>query len=667
MDYTKLYTAREANALYNKCRIRDNPFNYTLKGNLILNRKRIDMGSAHVQNVGYNSEITLLHCAASKAFLEPFAGGDAYDPDNPFAGVATKDMHTYICVQTLAEIFIGLEDKLKGSREMECVVKYIVALDSVRSCVNESFYLTTHLLGTTDCEYEALQTMQPLKNALETDTQLPMCTGPNSISTVAINSAELSKAASSIVPIAKNALATMEVLWAYFEDKDPVTQATFARWVHTHMEEHDPILSKFVDVTPTAIMLKPGFERIAEHDTKTRFEFYRDFMRDSDTQKWLEELSDNDFPLTNRMLVPFIAFAQCKALYTHRVESLRILYMYCKENNTLPQSEEDWGFESSTTADRELLDAAVEQAESELMNLETSRKHSGDSATASIPTAASAISDLDARNGEFTMGSYEYIVEHKHITSEREKEAYDKVTSKVTLLCKDFVRKVKDIRTYNTGGKQPGMLSGKLDTKAMFRYKSSHDIFYNNTYKQLESDLAFGIVLDISGSMYGTGIENGKITMILLHEALKNLGINHAIIGHTSDGTHNVRIEKYQSFKEEAGYNTFKNYALAGLCAQWGNCDSGALYYMHHCMRRVQNKDKIILIFSDGEPTECTALELIDEVRSIEADGIKVIGIGINFPNIARYYHDYANGRNLKDMLSIVSRILQEYILKKGT
>jgi nitric oxide reductase activation protein len=88
---------------------------------------------------------------------------------------------------------------------------------------------------------------------------------------------------------------------------------------------------------------------------------------------------------------------------------------------------------------------------------------------------------------------------------------------------------------------------------------------------------------------------------------------------------------------------------------------------MHHCMRRVQNRDKIMLIFSDGEPTECTDNELIQTVRDIEADGIKVIGIGINFPNIARYYRDCANGKNLKDMLSIVSRILQEYILKKGT
>jgi hypothetical protein len=49
----------------------------------------------------------------------------------------------------------------------------------------------------------------------------------------------------------------------------------------------------------------------------------------------------------------------------------------------------------------------------------------------------------------------------------------------------------------------------------------------------------------------------------------------------------------------------------------------------------------------------------------MEKKGIKVIGIGVDFPSISKYYTDYANGRNLQDMLNIVTDILQEYILKK--
>ena len=49
----------------------------------------------------------------------------------------------------------------------------------------------------------------------------------------------------------------------------------------------------------------------------------------------------------------------------------------------------------------------------------------------------------------------------------------------------------------------------------------------------------------------------------------------------------------------------------------------------------------------------------------LEKAGIKVIGVGINFESIKHYYPNNANGKNLKEMLDIVSNILQQYILEK--
>ena len=151
----------------------------------------------------------------------------------------------------------------------------------------------------------------------------------------------------------------------------------------------------------------------------------------------------------------------------------------------------------------------------------------------------------------------------------------------------------------------------------------------------------------------------------MLHETFKALGINHSIIGHTSDGRYHSEITRYQAFKEDKTYTVCKNYALVSTEAKSGNCDSGALYYMEKAFSRVRNKDKICLIFSDGAPTECTGTDLKNQVAAMERAGIKVIGIGINFPSIAKYYKSYANGRNLTDMLNIISRILEEYVLKK--
>ena len=178
-------------------------------------------------------------------------------------------------------------------------------------------------------------------------------------------------------------------------------------------------------------------------------------------------------------------------------------------------------------------------------------------------------------------------------------------------------------------------------------------------------DLAFGCILDESGSMHGEKIINGRIAMIMLHEVLSSLGINHSIIGHTSDGHHHCEINKYFQFQEEKKHSVAKPYALANIQAKWGNCDSGALYYMEKCLNKVKNKDKIVLIFSDGEPTECTDMELKQQVSSMEAKGIHVIGIGINFNKIVQYYPDNANGKNLTEMVNIIVNILKRYVLEK--
>ena len=88
-----------------------------------------------------------------------------------------------------------------------------------------------------------------------------------------------------------------------------------------------------------------------------------------------------------------------------------------------------------------------------------------------------------------------------------------------------------------------------------------------NTYKVKECDPAFGIILDCSGSMWGEGIKSGKFAMIVLHETLKILGINHSIITHNSDGHHQSNIRIYQDFRE--GYRIGQQMAReAGIYMQ---------------------------------------------------------------------------------------------------
>lgn len=277
-----------------------------------------------------------------------------------------------------------------------------------------------------------------------------------------------------------------------------------------------------------------------------------------------------------------------------------------------------------------------------------------------------AIIALDEAISSFDDGTFKYDVKDIIDTSDRYKDKYNAIVENVSLLNKNLIKKIKEIKVYNEGGKNPGLSSGKLDMKNIWRYKTTDKIFCKNTYKIKESDLAIGAILDVSGSMHGEGIKNGVITMVILHETLKALNINHSIITHTEHkGYHTCDIKRYQNFKEQKTYSVRKNYALAGIVAESGNCDAAALKYMETAFSRVRNKDKICLIFSDGEPTECSDSELLKQIKHMEYNGIKVIGIGVNFSNIKEYYKDNANGKNLKEMLDIVSNILKQYVLDK--
>jgi hypothetical protein len=377
----------------------------------------------------------------------------------------------------------------------------------------------------------------------------------------------------------------------------------------------------------------------------------------------------------NPIVAMFIGYAEGIAVTHARVNSLAILYTYCADkgyiSKGLEDDLEDWF--SNATGIGATLGSAINNPEKTLMDLDPSTPSApatgGENENANGPKYQGdngIFEALDTLNASFKDGGYTFDVKDVRVTDASVKTAYDNVCSKVSLINKNLIRKIKEIKVYNTGGKNPGASSGRLDRKAMYRYKYDPDIFYNNNYKQLESDLAFGIILDESGSMSGKGIADGKVTMIVLHETLKALGINHSIIGHTSHhGDYSCSIERYQSFKEDKTYTVCKNYALANIAAHSCNCDSGALYYMERAMDRVQNKDKIVLIFSDRYPTACSGTDLIKQVSRMEQKGIKVIGLGIDFPSISKYYSEYANGRNLQDMLNIVTSILQEYILKK--
>ena len=676
-----IYTPNELARIYTMCKIKHNPCNYSLADKLI-ESTREDIAKETILSYGSITEHALVELVKT-VFEVTDARVNSWSEEavaKPVVGsitgpqkVATRMNNLHVDVDMLREVF-GFKSllKFKESCAMEAFVRMCVALTSEDSCTPQMFWLYTEFR---DTPYEDLLDYAPLKKALLSENPcLPVPCAMTEIIHPKVPRDINDREVPMLVSSASYAIHMLEVLWAYVNLND----ARLKEFLTPHFKEN-AVLQMFTRVTESGeIVPTDEVQALIEHkDPKSRFEAYRDFTKNltalaTDVHNTILK---SVFGAGTLVLDTLVSLAQTYAIKVFRVTTVKILYRYCAEHHTLDTLKEAEDVMCGS-AEREvfsdmLKDFEEARREKGLVDLDKRKLSYEDvskpkSAEKSEHGADPMLVALDSEECSFKCGRYSYDVADVHSLDDSARVRYEAIAAKVSLVNKALIKKIRAIKTYNTGGKDAGKTSGRVDRKAIHRYKCDKHIFYDNTYKVLESDLAFGIVLDVSGSMHGEGIDNGRITMIVLHETLKALGINHCIITHTCyHGDYSCRIERYQAFREDRTYRVRKNYGIARIEARAGNCDSGALYYMERAFERVHNKDKVCLVFSDGAPTECTGQDLIDQVKHMERNGIKVIGIGIDFPNIAKYYTEYANGRNLKDMLDIVTRILQEYILKK--
>lgn len=674
-------TPEEATAMYNVAKIKFDPTSYSLKGNLILDLKPKQLFKEHISAFNDTALETMIDSIYARTHKTAKTLTNVYDAHlSKFSNesvLCVQQDNLYVC-EELLKIMLPLA--YHSPKVLQTIVMMCVALNSQKSCSKCMAWFTIPEFQ--HIPYEQLYELEYLKTDLETPSHNLRIF--KKLSTSVSNlpcGVGLSAVDDALVVSTFGAyFYAFEVIWAMralpVEFKDIFEQCLIqCEKLDTYTAFYNP----YINITATGVVINDELEKaIAIKSPKDRFKAYQEIYakEHAAVNHSVNEYLKTIYPKRglNTLLTAFASFVGQLSINHIRINTIRIVYEFCKANKWLPKIDRSelaaFGSHAGAIKDSEteqdLFRLDDDTSASICEDYEDDEDEDEDKDVESAHLDDTPLFEaLDSLKASFSAGKYTFNVEDVVDTSPKSAAKYKAVAEKVTLINKLLIRKIKDIKTYNTGGKHSGQPSGKLDRKALYRYKYDPNIFYNNTYKTLESDLAFGIVLDESGSMSGKGIENGRISMVVLHETFKALNINHSIIGHTSDGKYHSEITRYQSFKEDKTHTVCKNYALISTCAKEGNCDSGALYYMEKALSRVQNKDKICLIFSDGAPTECTGTDLKNQVASMEKAGIKVIGIGINFPSIAKYYKSYANGRNLTDMLNIISKILEEYVLKK--
>ena len=706
-DYDTLFTEKESKTLLNKCSLNYDMGHFSFKPRLFFCKDNMKMQPMAMDCTTEHMLLNVIsnHQPLSSDLCFKFLKNDTpagvypnvpvYDilreiPTNPFDCALTHRNNYYIELGKLMLIMDStLKDavKLKSSRFYEAIVTFMIAATHYDSLVPHLKWLCSTDF---DKDYTTVVNMTHMENVLNTKSNEffnIILSAPEVLISTLHGTTHYRSSVVADMPLVletkfteQGALETLvfgiEILNRIESIKDEELRNCIYQTFTTRTE--NPIVSLMYTRDTTGIHIQPDVQKIIDiSDMEQRYYAIREFVTSHslDIAKYAKMYVANNDLCVNSMFNEFIKFCQNESIMSIRLKTVFILYNYVKKHGWLSElNTEDSGSGipiPGCPGDLTASEAEVPETFS-MMDFDYA-KHDLDAEPPKPEPKSSAhksdvgisFEELDRLDADFKSSKYDFKVETVESMNSASADRYNAVATKMDLLNKSLIRSIKDIKVYNTGGKNIGKKTGKLDRKNLYKYKTSKDIFFDNTYKVKESDLAFGIILDVSGSMHGDGIENGIATMIVLHETLKALNINHSIITHTSKGHHQSTIKRYQLFREDKHYKCTKNYALAEIRARGGNCDSGALYYMEQCMRRVKNKDKICIMFSDGEPTECTDTELKDQVRHMEQNGIKVIGVGIDFPSIKEYYSNNANGRNLKEMFNIVSDILKQYVLEK--
>lgn len=230
-------------------------------------------------------------------------------------------------------------------------------------------------------------------------------------------------------------------------------------------------------------------------------------------------------------------------------------------------------------------------------------------------------------------------------------------------------REEPDVETKLTcGGKVVVKDLWKRDGKCFSQYREGDET----------PDVAFGLVIDGSGSMgLATRDErmNGAVkAAITLKEMCKELKIPCAVISHSGE-----TITNFATFEDDSDFTK--------IAVHWGSggtCDSMGLYVMGEMLLQRPEKEKIMIIISDGSPnmSAFNKLAVIKKTKNLERGNPKqetkcvVKGFekcGVQTYGIALYCYEKIRGiyekntiecNSLNELPKKLAKILKKAVLK---
>ncbi|OIU71426.1 nitric oxide reductase activation protein NorD [Rossellomorea aquimaris] len=177
---------------------------------------------------------------------------------------------------------------------------------------------------------------------------------------------------------------------------------------------------------------------------------------------------------------------------------------------------------------------------------------------------------------------------------------------------------------------------GRLNKKLLrFLTDDNPRLFYKKQNPSSEIDAVFSLLVDCSGSMFDK-MDQTKLGITLFHESLKSVRVPHEVVGFWEDTNRATKTHQPNYLKPVLEYTSSlkpsSGAEIMQLEPEEDNRDGFAIRLMTERILRRNEKQKFLLVFSDGEPAAMEydqngIVDTHEAVLDARKQGIEVINV----------------------------------------
>ncbi|EDL66169.1 vWA domain-containing protein [Bacillus sp. SG-1] len=177
---------------------------------------------------------------------------------------------------------------------------------------------------------------------------------------------------------------------------------------------------------------------------------------------------------------------------------------------------------------------------------------------------------------------------------------------------------------------------GRLNKKLLrFLTDDNPRLFYKKQNPSTEIDAVFSLLVDCSASMYDK-MDQTKLGITLFHESLKSVRVPHEVVGFWEDTNHATETKQPNYLKTvvdfQGSLKPGRGPEIMSLQPEEDNRDGFAIRLMTDRLLHRSEKQKFLLVFSDGEPAafgyeQNGIVDTHEAVLQARKQGIEVINV----------------------------------------